>query len=225
MLRKRSFRTKAAAERWARKTEAAIDDGQQLQNKERYSVLQILKAYEEGGLGALRNAAGRREHLVWWKARIGRVVAHELTKRQIREQLAGLEAGDTPTGRPAAPATRRRYLATLRAAYSWAVDRELLDWNPARGAARPGVDVEPPGRIRFLDDQERVALLTACDASTDARLGPLVRVAVLTGARQSELMDLTWDGVDFPRGLLSLAVTKAGRAPVTKPRGHRLWPA
>jgi integrase len=36
-------------------------------------------------------------------------------------------------------------------------------------------------------------------------------VALLTGARQGELMDLTWDAVDFRRGLLSLAVTKAGR--------------
>jgi integrase len=107
-------------------------------------------------------------------------------------------------------ATRRRYLTTLRAFLAWCVDQHWIAANPAAGAARKGVDVEPPGRVRYLTDNERARLLEAAGAEKDRRLAALVRLALLTGMREGELTGLTWDSLDLERGLASLAAAKAG---------------
>lgn len=211
--KKCQFRTRAAALRWATATEAKILDGAQLPQvpDERRTVADALDTYEASGvLDRLRSPISRYQHLAWWCQRIGDVRLRDLSRWIIREQLAALEAGDTPTGRPVAPSTRRRYLSTLSAALAWCVDSELVDTNPARGAARKGKDVEPPGRVRYLTDDERRALLAACAASRDPRLLPLVKLALLTGMRQGELLALRWSDVDLSRGLASLPRAKAG---------------
>jgi integrase len=148
--------------------------------------------------------------LTWWTKHLGATPIRQLDRAAIRGSLAALERGDTPSGRCASPACRRRYLAAIRAALSWAEDRELVDRNVAKGAARRGRDVEPPGRVRYLDDEEREALLAACAEGNDPRLLPLVRLALLTGMRQGELLGLRWNDVDLERGLASLPRTKSG---------------
>lgn len=211
--KKKQFRTKPAAAKWARQVETDIDAGKSLPgiDAERRTVADVLAAYEDSGsLDHLRAAEDRRRHLEWWEARLGTVRALALNKARIRAELRVLETGEAaPKGKPLAPSTRRRYLATLRAALTWAMDEELIPVNPARGAARRK-DREPPGRVRYLDDEERAALLAEVDASTDPRLAPLVRLALLTGARQGELLGLRWRDLDLERGLASLPRTKAG---------------
>ena len=214
VVRKRSHRTRAAAERWARKIEAAIDDAVEIPSaqEERRTVAEVLDAYEAEALDRLRTAADVRAQLAWWRARIGRIPARRLRREDVRQGLAALELGEGRSGRPVSGATRRRYLAALRAALGWAESRELVSTNMARGAARRNRDVEAPARTRFLADGERKLLLEACDAAGDARLEALVRLALYTGMREGELMGLRWSDVDLGRGLASLARTKSGHA-------------
>jgi integrase len=224
--KKRQFRTRGAAQRWATATEAKILDGVQLPQApdERRTVAEALDAYAaSGALDRLRSAKTRRQHLAWWTERIGAIRLHDLTRMRIRQELAALEAGKGPKGRPAAPATRRRYLSTLSAALAWCVDSELIDTNPASRAARKGKDAEPPGRVRYLTDAEREALLEACAASSDRLLLPLIKLALLTGMRQGELLGLRWSDVDLARGLASLRRAKAGaRAVALAPPAAKL---
>jgi integrase len=217
IAKKRTCRTRAAAERWATTTEAAIFDGKELPSvdAERRTVAQAIDAYLGAGvLGGLWTEGLRRAQLEWWRGRRGSERLRELSRARIRLELAALEAGETPTGRSAAPATRRRYLAALRAFLSWCIDSELVDRNAAAGAARKGRDVEPTGRVRYLTDTERQALLEACDSNRDPRLAPLVRLALLTGMRQGELLGLRWRDLDLDRQLASLSRAKAGARPV-----------
>jgi integrase len=45
----------------------------------------------------------------------------------------------------------------------------------------------------------------------DERIRPLVVVSLNTGFRRGELLGLTWDRVDFERGILTLLKTKSGK--------------
>jgi integrase len=54
--------------------------------------------------------------------------------------------------------------------------------------------------VRYLSPEERGRLLLACQRSSESRLYPLVVVALGTGGRQGELLDLRWGEVDLARG-------------------------
>jgi len=68
------------------------------------------------------------------------------------------------------------------------------------------------GRERFLTEDERKALLEACDASSFGALSPIVNLALATGARKSELLNLLWNGVDLQRRIVRFLDTKNGES-------------
>lgn len=115
-----------------------------------------------------------------------------------------------PGGKKKSPATLNRYFAAISAVFSWAIEQRLTPrgWaNPCRGVR---LLAEAKGRVRFLDDAERLRLFEACQASRYPRMYPLVLMAILTGARKGELLALRWRQVDLDAGLAHLAVTKNG---------------
>ena len=64
--------------------------------------------------------------------------------------------------------------------------------------------------MRFLSDAERDRLLEACRESSEPRLYPMVVLAVSTGARQGELLQLRWPDVSLARGVAIVHHTKNG---------------
>jgi integrase len=105
-------------------------------------------------------------------------------------------------------ATVNRYIATLSAVLSFAVDeRSLLDRNPVSSVSRK---VESRGRTRFLLDAERTALVDACTKSDWAPLHTLVLLAISTGARRGELLSLRWADVDLKAGRALVRESKNG---------------
>lgn len=82
-----------------------------------------------------------------------------------------------------------------------------MDDNPCARVVRPK---EPRGRVRFLDEDERHRLLTACQASRKRRLYPFVVLALCTGARRGELLGLRWYDVDLDRGVAIVHHSKNG---------------
>lgn len=111
-----------------------------------------------------------------------------------------------------------RYLAVFSHAFTVAVKEwGWIESNPVLKATKP---TEPRGRVRFLSDNERETLLTACRDSSNPWLHTCVVVALSTGMRRGELMGLTWKDVDLQAGRIVLQETKNGErrvVPLTGP--------
>jgi integrase len=153
--------------------------------------------------------AVREQHLTWWDTHFaGRTLA-EITPDRVaeaRDALAvekftrgkvqkkkGVEI--PPTEYTRAGATVNRYLATLSHMFTMAVKEwRLVATNPVRDITKKK---EARGRVRLLSDAERDALLSACANSDWPALHTLVLLAISTGARRGELINLKWDDVDL----------------------------
>ena len=80
-----------------------------------------------------------------------------------------------------------------------------MESNPMRNVQK---QKEDDGRVRFLSDDERSALLEACKESQSPYLYPVVVLALSTGMRKGEIMNLTWNDVDFIKQRVILNDTK-----------------
>jgi len=106
------------------------------------------------------------------------------------------------TGRPLTSAAVNRKLALLRH-----VLRLGHEWDLIESPPKVRMEREPQGRLRHLSEDEEARLIAACSPSLLA----IVIVALETGMRKGEIASLTWDRVDFARGVIRLEVTKSGR--------------
>jgi integrase len=81
---------------------------------------------------------------------------------------------------------------------------------------------ESRGRVRFLSDEERKCLLNACKESPNPHLHIVVVLALSTGMRQAEIMNLKWADVDLQKGRIILHETKNGERRVVHIKGLAL---
>jgi integrase len=132
----------------------------------------------------------------------------EITASRISAWREGRRAAVNPrTKRAYSAAAVNRPLATLRHLLTLA--RE--EWEVLSAVPRVRLEKEPQGRLRWLTKEEASRLLGKCDASKNPLLGAIVQLALGTGMRREEILGLTWDRVDFARGVLRLEQTKSGR--------------
>jgi integrase len=152
--------------------------------------------------------------LRWWRERIGELPLSLLSPAIVSEQIDALRAGAGPSRRRVSPATTNRYLAALRRVLSLA----SREWRWATfNAALIGQAPEGAHRERFLSREEADRLLVACRRSRSSVLEPLVVVALMTGARQAELMRLRWEDLDLGAQRATIQESKAGRRTVPLP--------
>lgn len=192
------FTTKKEALAWVREMEGNQDRIDSFPNAEarRRTINDAINWYMAEYTGKDHSLVGR---LSWWNDQLGPLMLAAITTARIKDCLRSL--------RGKSDSTINRYLAALSSVLGWAKEQEWLSINPALGITRR---TEPKGRVRFLHDNEREALLKACDASAWPDLGLLVRLALSTGARKGELLRLEWRDIDLVRGVARLGVTKNG---------------
>lgn len=105
------------------------------------------------------------------------------------------------------PATVNRKVSALSVLFDTLAKKGIA--NPVKGIK---AHKEPRGRVRYLSDDERVALFAACRAPevNCPMLWYLVVIGTYSGMRRGELMGLTWDDVDLTTGQATLYDTKNG---------------
>jgi integrase len=216
------------ARAWAVSIEAAIREARHFPYAaaRRTSFDSLAKDYAETVLAEFgtKERATRMRHLSWWSKQFPGLTLAELTAGHIsraRDVLGtetfvrGRPRKDRKTGEILSPreytrsgSTVNRFIATLSHALSFAVkERRLVARNPVSDIARKK---EPRGRTRFLSDEERAALLSACAKSEWPALRALVLLAITTGARKGELTSLRWADVDLKAARALVRETKNG---------------
>ena len=211
-----TFSRQTDAKRYAQQTEAAIREGRHFKTSEskKRTLADLVDRYIKDVLpNKPKIAKGQETQLYWWKEKLGRLVLADITPAIIVEQRDKLASEDSKRDNQKisikrSPATVNRYLAALSHAFTIAVNEwEWLENNPFRKVKKRK---EPRGRVRFLSDAEKDNLLKACKESQNKLLYPVVVLALSTGARRSEILNLTWDDIDFNRGKIIIHETKNG---------------
>ena len=215
---KKTFRRLTDAKHWAAKTEAAIKDGQfvpKAAEAKRKRFSDVLDRYVSDALPRLAESTQRsaQTYLRHWREALGEYALAYITPELIRAEMKKL--ADVPDQRMKGDEPRKRSRRTLK------LYRDTLD-TILRHAVRwgwmghnPMDQVERIGKLknerdRFLDDDERFALLKACKDSDNPLLYPIVIFALSTGARKGEILGLSLADVDLVRGMAILRDTKNG---------------
>jgi integrase len=166
-----SFQRLTDARRWAQSTEAAIREGRHFKTAEakRHTMADLIDRYIRDVLPTKPgNARNTTALLEFWRKALGARTLADITPALIAEQRDALLAGKTPRGTLRQPATVVRYLSALSHVFTVAMrDWQWVEDNPVRKIRKPR---EGRGRCRFLSDEERERLLTACRRSTSPHL-------------------------------------------------------
>jgi integrase len=104
------------------------------------------------------------------------------------------------------PATVNRLVACLKHMFSKAVEWEMVEEESLKRVRKVKLLQENNSRLRFLSREECQNLINACDQ----HIRPIVIIALNTGMRKSEILNLTWNQVDLKHGFIMLERTKNG---------------
>jgi integrase len=198
-----TFNRLTDARKWAASTESAIKEGRHFKTAEakKHTFAQLATRYYSEVLPHYneKEQKERKSKLDWWVKNIGHCLLADITPATISEHKSKMTQS---------AATVDKYIKNLSHAFSVAVnDWGWLNDNPVKKVKSPKL---PRGRVRFLDDDERTKLLKACKESPNPLLYPCVILALSTGMRQAEQMELVWKDVNLKEGFLILHETKNG---------------
>lgn len=202
-----TFPNKTLAKAWAQKIEVEIKEGQYmpaLQSQKR-TLGEIITIYKERHNPLSITTSGQ---LDVWNEQMGACSLNMITPDRIYNTLKTIESITTHNGQPKSASTLNRYLAVLSSALTFAVKE--LGWMRENPAFKVSRRAEPKGRVRFLSDDERNRLLTEIQKAPNPFLYPAVILAISTGARRGEILNLKWADVDLHRGWATLQDTKNG---------------
>ncbi len=101
------------------------------------------------------------------------------------------------------PASVNRELSCLKHMFTKAIHWKMASSNPVKTVK---LFREDNARLRYLTKAEVKRLLGEC---VD-HLKPIVIVAIFTGMRKSEILNLKWEDVDFKQKIIYVANTKNG---------------
>lgn len=218
-----TFKRKTDANKWIQNTESAIREGRHFKTTEakKHTLGDLVDRYIKDVLPTKpKQAPAQRPQLERWKTELGSYLLSDITPALIVEVRDKLLSEPAPRGNIRNPATVVRYMAALSHAFTIAVNEwQWLEDSPMRKVKKPK---ESKGRVRWLDDEERAKLLTACKQSPNPLLYPCVVLALSSGMRQAEQMELTWPDVNLKEGFLILHETKNGERRRVTLAGHCL---
>ncbi len=212
----KTFRLRKDAEDWARTTEDEIVRGVYVHRapSERLTFAVAIHRYLAEITPTKRPFTQINEHrralplIDFFGSYSLAAITPDLIARYRDKRLAGRDRKDKlGQPRPRATNTVRLELALLGHLFTIAIKewRIGLVYNPVLSIRRPAPG---PGRNRRLDAEEEVRLLLAVDAHSNPMLRWIVRIAIETGMRSSEITTLRRSQVDLRKRVVRLVETK-----------------
>lgn len=204
-----SHRTKTHAKDARNTILVAMEDGRfsHMSEAKKHTLKELIERYEKGHQEKIASAKQTAE-IRWWKEQLGDRRLSDLTPILITEYRDRLQQEITVRGTMRSNGSVRRHLAALSHMFSIAIKEfGWLQENPMVKVNKPK---EARGRARFLSQDERERLLASCKESSNPYLYTVVTLAISTGMRQGELMNLRWSDTDLEKGKAILHKTKNG---------------
>lgn len=208
---------------WARNVETQIDNGtyRKEEKKPNFTVAQAIEKYIKDGNPKKSEDTRQRyiSALNWFKKEIGSLPIKTLERsdlKQCRDKLQKKHKEIPIKGQQGRVTDEfisnscvNRYLAYFSTFLTYCVDEyEIIKTNPMIGAKLKLKENEP--RKRWLKElEERKSLLQACK-DADYELYLCVLFALTTGARKSEILNLTWKNTDLENKAIYYLETKNG---------------
>jgi integrase len=214
----KTFINKVDAERWAKQIEVEMQKGSytNLVLAERTTFAEIIERYIVEVLPTMR---GGKADFIRLKALARRPIA-KLNMVSLTPQKIAQHRDERL--KEIAPATVIRELSYFSSIISFA----RKEWgininNPVALVARPK---NPQGRSRILNANETNALFEALKPTGRRSIWmlPLVRLALETAMRRSELLGLRWESIDLGRRTIFLQLTKNGTSRIVPLSTHAL---
>lgn len=214
-----SFKSKTKAVKWAKSIETAMEEGRYFKTVEakKHTLDELIDRYIKYELPNRKSDKQKFEmQLTWWKDRLGAYLLSDITPSMLAEHrdilknepsIKELKDGGR-IEKERSNATVNRYMAALSITLTKATKE--WGWIEENPMFKVSKKKESRGRIRFLSDEERQALLNACEQASNPYIYLLVIIALSTGARFSEILNLTWKNVDFNRKMFYFMDTKNG---------------
>ena len=202
----KTFINKVDAERWAKQIEVEIQKGSytNLMLAERTTFAEIIERYIAEVLPTMR---GGKADYIRLKALARRPIA-KLNMVSLTPQKIAQHRDERL--KQIAPATVIRELSYFSSIITFA----RKEWgininNPVSLVSKPK---NPQGRSRILDATETNALFEALKPTGRRSIWilPLVKFALETAMRRSELLGLRWEHIDLGRRTIFLQLTKNG---------------
>lgn len=119
----------------------------------------------------------------------------EITRADVRAMLARIDA----------PVTANRVHSITRKLFNWAVENDIIASSPVAGVRPPSQEAS---RDRVLTDDELKAIWPA---APEGPFGAILKLAILTGQRRSEVGGMEWGEIDGKTWTLPKERTKNGR--------------
>jgi integrase len=207
-----TFERKQEAEDWEKETKSRIKQGQFKfdQYKKQHTYRELIDRYlSDGALEHHRSAEDTLRHLKYWKERLGAYALVHITPELLGKERQLLFETPTAKEKKRSASTVNRYLASLSSSMSYASKR--LRWINESPCTNLMKLKENAGRDRILSQDEVNRLLDSCRNSRSPYLYCIVLIALSTGARQGEILNLAWQHIDFTNGLAFIKETKNGR--------------
>ena len=232
-IQSKTFPTQNQAEQWAKCVEKNIEEILNIKPK-KLRKLSPDKVEELGGLvlfqrlgveiefltfKALVNQymkqwTGKDENYIrragFWLTAFNDTPVKSIKPSHMEKVLSKYATGKTEgygSNKPKSNNTLLRMKAVLSSIFQYGINKKFLDENPTD---KVRIKAEPNQIERFLSDDERVRLLNACHESSWDKMYLLVLLAITTGMRKSELINLRWLDINFDKGLATLDTTKNG---------------
>ena len=208
---------------WARDVETQIDNGtyRKEEKKPNFTIAQAIDKYIKDGNPKKSEDTRQRyiSALNWFKKEIGSLPIKTLERsdlKQCRDKLQKKHKEIPIKGQQGRVTDEfisnscvNRYLAYFSTFLTYCVDEyEIIKTHPMIGAKLKLKENEPRKR-RLKELEERQSLLQACK-NVDYELYLCVLFALTTGARKSEILNLTWKNTDLENKAIYYLETKNG---------------
>ena len=221
----KTFKRLADAQVWAKSLESKMDQGLQIQttqSKKNTLALAVDRYLETVMPRKPKSAVFQTHHLERWKQELGRYALGDITAPMIaavRDKLLS-EKIKSSKGSQRTPATINRYVGSLSHLFNIAIKE--WGWAHENPISKINKFKESRGRVRFLTETERDALLAACKKSKNKSLYTITVLCLATGARKMEILGLEKQEVSMERQAIVLQDTKNGERRVLH-LGEEAW--